>query len=146
MHFLVYIAVRSYQVYYSVISNAICLSSLYKNNLPEPSRCLVHIGNFSPASKRFLCLRSVMLFLFLFCLVKTTIVGIQLFCKLSQVDNCCPTTFFRNLQCLSSLFRVRVVLRGHYMIESFYDGNLCFFTVVLVIVFTVILMPFIVYI
>ena len=73
-------------------------------------------------------------------LLKTRIVQILFPCTLPQTENCCPTTVYRNLQCTSLLIYVSGELRRHYTIES-----CVFFTVMLVIVFTVILMLFIVY-
>ena len=95
--------------------------------LPEPSRCWAHIGNVSPASKRFLCLWSVMPLLSLCCFIKKKrIVRILFSCMLPQIDNCCTTTVYRHLQCMSLLIDVSGVLRGHYTIESFYDRKLWF--------------------
>ena len=51
MYLLLYVSLGSSKVF-SVIPNAICRSSSYKNYLPEWSRCWVHIGNVSSASKR----------------------------------------------------------------------------------------------
>ena len=58
--------------------------------------------------------------------LKSRIVRILFFCTLPQADNCCPTTFYRNLQCMSLLINVSGALRGYYTIESFYDWNLRF--------------------
>ena len=44
---------------------------------------------------------------------------------LPQTDNCCPTTVYRHLQCMSLLINISGVLRGH-TIESFYAWKLCF--------------------
>ena len=81
-----------------------------QNHLPELSRCWVHIGNVRLTLERFLCLWPVMILLFLFCFVKSRIVRILFFCTLSQAGNFCPTTFYRNLQCLSLLISVSGVL------------------------------------
>ena len=58
--------------------------------------------------------------------LKTRIVWILFSCMLPQTDNCCPTTVYRHLQCMSLLINVSGVLRGHYTIESFYDWKLWF--------------------
>ena len=47
-------------------------------------------------------------------------------CMVPQTDNCCPTTVYKHLQCMSLLINVSGVLRGHYTIESFYDWKLWF--------------------
>ena len=114
-----------------------------QNNLPAPSRCWVHIGNVSPASNRFLCQWYVMLLLFPIRFVR--IVRIHFSCSRSQADNCCPTTFFSNLQHPLLLFIVNgycvdIILRLNYFIILRFEFVV--FTLVLVIIFTVILMPF----
>ena len=58
--------------------------------------------------------------------LKTRIVRILFSCMLPQTDNCCPTTVYRHLQCMSLLIDVSGVLRRHYMIEPFYDRKLWF--------------------
>ena len=75
-------------------------------------------------------------------LLKSRIVRILLSCTLPQADNCCPTAFYKNLQCMSSLINVSGALREHHTIESFLRSKFVVFTVVLVIVFAVILIFF----
>ena len=58
--------------------------------------------------------------------LKTRIVRILFSCMLPQTDNCCPTTVYRHLQCMSLWIDVSGVLRRHYTIESFYDRKLWF--------------------
>ena len=59
-------------------------------------------------------------------LLQTRIVRIIFPCTLLQTDNCCPTTVYRNSQCMWVLINVSGVLRGHYTVDLFYDWNLCF--------------------
>ena len=101
--------------------------SFTQNFLPEPSRCWAHIDNVSPASKRFLCLWSVMPLLSLCCFIKKKeSSGFFSLACFPKMDHCCTTTVYRHLQCMSLLIDVSGVLRGHYTIESFYDRKLWF--------------------